>query len=73
MNLTLAIDEQVAERARTAASKMGKSLNQVVRDYLEQLGGSRRADDWQDFEHRCLASKARFKSWRFDRDQANER
>jgi predicted HicB family RNase H-like nuclease len=34
-NLTLSIDERVAERARKAATKMGKSLNQVVRDYLE--------------------------------------
>jgi hypothetical protein len=73
MNLTLAIDEQVAERARAAANKLGKSLNQVVRDYLEQLGGGRRANDWQDFEQRCLTTKARFRSWRFDRDTANER
>ena len=40
MNITLSIDEQVAQRARGAAKKMGKSLNQAVRDYLEQLAGS---------------------------------
>ena len=39
MNLTLAVDEEVAERARRAAQAMGKSLNQVVREYLEQLAG----------------------------------
>jgi predicted HicB family RNase H-like nuclease len=33
MNITLSINEQVAQRARVAAQKMGKSLNQVVRDY----------------------------------------
>ena len=36
MNLTLSVDERVAEGARQTAQAMGKSLNQVVRDYLEQ-------------------------------------
>ena len=74
MNITLAIDEQVAQRAREAAQKMGKSLNQAVRDYLEQLaGGARRGDQWAQFEARCLKSTARLNGWRFDRDEANER
>jgi predicted HicB family RNase H-like nuclease len=40
MNITLSVDEQVAQRAREAAQMIRKSLNQVVRDYLEQLAGS---------------------------------
>ena len=40
MNITLSIDERVADSAREAARKMAKSLNQAVRDYLEQLAGS---------------------------------
>jgi hypothetical protein len=73
-NLTLSIDEHVADRARLAASKMGKSLNQVVRDYLEQLAGStRRAQDWEAFEAQCLASGGKLKGWRFNREEANER
>ena len=39
MNLTLSVDEAVAEQARTTAQAMGKSLNQVVREFLEQLAG----------------------------------
>jgi len=39
MNITLSIDERVAEQARKAAQAMGKSLNQAVRDYLERLAG----------------------------------
>ena len=35
MNITLSIEERVAENAREAARKMGKSLNQVVRDYVD--------------------------------------
>ena len=50
MNITLSVDEQVALRARDAAKKMGKSLNQVVRDYLEKLAGSsRREQEWAQF------------------------
>jgi predicted HicB family RNase H-like nuclease len=37
MNITLSVDERIAEQARKAAQAMGKSLNQAVRDYLEQL------------------------------------
>jgi hypothetical protein len=39
INITLSIDERVAEQARLAAQDMGKSLNQAVRDHLEQLAG----------------------------------
>lgn len=74
MNITLSVDEQVALRAREAAQKMGKSLNQVVRDYLEQLAGSaRRGQQWSQFEERCLTSKAKLEGWHFNRDEANER
>ena len=60
--------------AREAAQKLGKSLNQVVRDYLEQLAGSAlRGQQWEQFEQRCLQSQARLEGWRFDRDEANER
>jgi antitoxin component of RelBE/YafQ-DinJ toxin-antitoxin module len=37
MNITLSVDERIAEEARKAASAMGKRLNQAVLDYLEQL------------------------------------
>lgn len=74
MNITLSVDEQVALRAREAAKKMGKSLNQVVRDYLEQLAGSaRRGQQWTQFEERCLQSGAQLGGWQFNRDEANER
>ena len=74
MNITLSIDEQVAQRARGAAKKMGKSLNQAVRDYLEQLAGSEHRDThWLQFESRCLQSAATLDGWRFNREEANER
>lgn len=74
MNITLSVDEQVAQRARDVARSMGKSLNQVVRDYLEQLaGGTRREQLWEQFEARCTQSTAKLDGWKFDRNEANER
>lgn len=49
---------------------MVKSLNQAVRDYLEQLAGStQRSDQWAQFEARCRRPSARLNGWRFDRDE----
>jgi hypothetical protein len=74
MNITLSIDETVVQRAREAAQKMGKSLNQAVRDYLEQLaGGAKRSQQWAQLEARCLQSTAQRNGWKFNRDEANER
>ena len=39
MNLTLSIDDEVVARARKRAEQLGTSVNQLVRDYLEQLNG----------------------------------
>jgi Family of unknown function (DUF6364) len=74
MNITLSIEERVAENAREAARKMGKSLNQVVRDYLEQLAGSAHAEqEFEAFERHCLNSKACLNGWVFNREEANAR
>lgn len=37
MNITLSVDEQIILKARQTAQSMGKSINQLVRDYLAQL------------------------------------
>lgn len=39
MNITLSVEQQLVERARKAAEAMGKSLNQVIREYLAYLAG----------------------------------
>ncbi len=75
MNITLSVDERVAENAREAARKMGKSLNQAVRDYLEQLAGQdRRQQECEEFIQRCLSSGGgRLNGWKFNREEANAR
>jgi hypothetical protein len=40
-NVTLSVDDGVLERAREAARKRGKSLNALIREYLEELSGQR--------------------------------
>ena len=37
MNITLSIDDRVVAKARRIASVRGTSLNQLVRDYLDDL------------------------------------
>jgi predicted HicB family RNase H-like nuclease len=39
MNVTLSIDEQLVARAQKKADALGKSLNQLIRDYLQKLAG----------------------------------
>jgi antitoxin component of RelBE/YafQ-DinJ toxin-antitoxin module len=74
MNITLSVDERIAEQARAAAATMGKSLNQAVRDYLEQLAGSQQlAAELRAFEQSARATPGRLVGWRFDRDEANRR
>ena len=74
MNITLSVDERIAEQARTAAATMGKSLNQAVRDYLEQLAGSQQvANDVEAFERSARQTPGRLNGWRFDREEANRR
>ena len=53
---------------------MGKSLNQLVREYLEQLTGRDEAARDID-ELRTLSGEGggRSKGWRFDRDELHER
>ena len=74
MNITLAVDEQLAERARAAAQAMGKSLNQAVRDYLEQLAGRAQLEaDLEAFEQSALNTPGRLKGWKFNRDEMHDR
>ena len=74
MNITVSVDERVAVQAREAALAMGKSLNQAVRDYLEQLAGSQLlASELKAFEQSALSSPGRLAGWKFDRDEANRR
>ena len=74
MNLTLSVDDRLLEEARKVARSMGKSLNQMVREYLEAL--TARSDPQRDCEElRRLSAEGQGRSggWKFDRDEVHER
>jgi replicative DNA helicase len=72
MNITLSIDEQIVEKARKRAEAQGKSLNQLVRDYLRALaGGDDPERSVQEFKR--LSGSGRSRGWRFNRDEIHER
>ena len=74
MNLTLSVDEQIVERARTTAAAMGMSLNQAVRDYLAGLAGQSSTEaDVTEIEHLSLAARGDRGGWRFNRAELHDR
>jgi hypothetical protein len=44
MNVTLSLDDQLVSRARKKAQALGKSLNQMIRDYLQTVAGGNDAE-----------------------------
>jgi hypothetical protein len=72
MNLTLSIDEQLVSRARKKAESLGKSLNQMIRDYLQTVAGG---DDPERSieEFKRLSGRGHSRGWRFNRDEIHER
>ena len=74
MNITLSADEAVIQRARKRAEAMGKSLNQLVREYLQQLaGGSDIDDDIEALRRLTEEGHGRSGGWRFNREEIHER
>lgn len=72
MNITLSVDDQFAARARRRAEALGKSLNQLIRDYLQTVTGN---DDPERSieEFKRLSGHGHSRGWRFNRDEIHER
>jgi hypothetical protein len=74
MNVTLSVDDEVIVRARKKAEALGKSVNQLVREYLEQLAGkSDPAEDAAEFERLSKLAKGNSRGWKFNREEIHER
>lgn len=74
MNLTLSIDDEVIQSARRKAEAMGTSVNQLVREYLEQLAG--KGDPAQiadEFERLSELTHGDAKGWKFNREEILDR
>jgi hypothetical protein len=72
MNVTLSIDDQLVNKARKKAEALGKSLNQLIRDYLQTIAGG---DDPEGSieEFKRLSGKGHSRGWRFNRDEIHDR
>lgn len=74
MNLTLSIDERLIEEARKVASAMGKSVNQLIRDYLEQLTSTATPEETiAEFRRLSDEGGGNSRGWKFDRDEIHAR
>ena len=74
MNITLAVDKAIIKRARKRAEALGKSLNQLVREYLQQLaGGDDPRKDIERLRQLTAEGQGRSRGWRFSRDEVHER
>lgn len=72
MNVTLSIDEKTIVGARRKAEALGKSLNQLVRDYLQKLAGGEDPERSIE-EFKRLSGQGHSHGWRFSRDEIHER
>ncbi|MGH9722323.1 MAG: DUF6364 family protein [Bryobacteraceae bacterium] len=74
INVTLSIDDNVLREARRRAEAMGTSVNQLVRDYLEQLAGKTDpAADAAEFERLSRLAQGNSRGWKFNREELHER
>jgi hypothetical protein len=74
MNVTLSVEDEVIQKARQRAEATGTSVNQLIREYLEQLAGKRdRNADAEQFERLSRMSQGNSGGWKFNRDELHER
>jgi hypothetical protein len=74
MNLTLSVDDEVVEQARRRAEAMGKSVNQLVREYLERLAGNSDVDAAiAEFRELTRNANGNSHGWKFNREEVHER
>ena len=74
MNLTLSIDDRLLKEARKVAQSMGQSLNQLIREHLEDLTARDDAKrDVEEFRRLSDEGGGRSGGWKFDRDEIHER
>ena len=74
MNVTLSIDDEILMRARRRAEAQGTSVNQLIREYLEQLAGkSNPAADAVEFARLSRLSQGDAQGWKYNREEIHER
>lgn len=74
-SLTLVIDEELLQKARRLAAKRQTSVNELVRQHLEQLTSEeqRRLAAWEAIRHLVERPRARMGDRLPSRDELHER
>ena len=74
MNVTLSVDDEIIREARCRAEAMGTSVNQLVRQYLEQLAGKTDPKtDAAEFERLSREAHGNSRGWKFNREELHDR
>ena len=74
MNVTLSIDDETLARARELAARRGTSVNQLIRDYLNDLASDLSAEDViEELEGLWKNSAGTSKGRRWTREELHER
>lgn len=74
MSISLSVDETILKKARTVAQSMDKSLNQLIREYLEQLTTQQDIEqDIAELHQLSAESQVHSQGWRCDREELHER
>ncbi len=74
MNLTRSVAEEIVKAARRRAEAMGTSVNQLVREYLEQLAGKPdRTALVAEFRELTRTASGNSRGWKFNREEIHER
>lgn len=74
MNFILSVDERLIKQAYKVAQSRGKSLNQLICDYLETLVSEEDAQqDMAELRRLSLNGQGHSGGWRFNREDTHER
>jgi hypothetical protein len=74
VNITLSVEDEVIQRARERADSLGTSVNQLVREYLEQLAGNTDPEEEAaEFKRLSYLSHGHSRGWRFNREEIHRR
>jgi hypothetical protein len=74
MNITLSIHRSVISEARRRAKTLGTSVNQLVREYLEQFAGKTDPrHDVEEFLRLARESHGNSHGWKFNREELHDR
>ncbi len=74
MNVTVSVNDEVISRARRRAEALGTSVEQLVREYVEQWAGKVEfAEDADAWEHLSRLAQGDSREWTFNREELYDR